>query len=148
VKGVLGLTDNRFGECRQTKNFQIFNPLPEMTPSIQKKGYPLGHSLNFFGMGICDVLCDVTLPSKPVQVGANGCLLIHVAEDERELFCCAHATCAHSLSFPPSSLKELSRQRSRVRVPSSPPFPSMAYKRVIGIMAAIVLESAIDEGRA
>ena len=28
------------------------------------------------------MLCDVTLPSKPVQVDANGCLLIHVAEDE------------------------------------------------------------------
>src|ERR1700675_672585 len=36
--------------------------------------------------------------------------------------CCARATCTHSFSFSPSSLEELSRQRPRVRVPSSPPF--------------------------
>src|SRR5215471_11274813 len=35
---------------------------------------------------------------------------------------CVSATCAHSFSSLPTSSGELSRQRPRVRVPSSPPF--------------------------
>ncbi len=40
------------------------------------------------GVGNCDVTCDVTLASKPLQAVAKGCLLMYVADGESKLARC------------------------------------------------------------
>ena len=62
---------------RPQKTISNFEVYAGPDSSVVEKGHPLGHSLNSFGTGFCDVLCNVTLPSKPVQVGANLYFVIH-----------------------------------------------------------------------
>ena len=58
-------------------------------------------------------------PSKWLQTPATRAKSIATGID---IELCTSATCAYSFSFSPRLLGELSRQRSRVRVSSSPPY--------------------------
>jgi hypothetical protein len=74
------------------------------------------------GKYFCDVACDITLVSKPLQVEPNGCLLIHVADGEKQANPLQHLQLVLTPSHPFLVwVLEFATMRSSVRSRLAPP---------------------------